>query len=354
MDPFIQVNNASEAAKRKKETTRIRMRARTTFSRYALAEEEVLRMEEELGIEERWLPGSPEYAQGIEELGCRKYRLALDHLERLVIQRMFELTKLGMSGIGTSACFAGDAALMIVCIGYKLREKIGKALRTRAEAIRNALAEYNRCAAALKPPRVQLGWNDIMEMASLAEFDLLRDAREDVREYPWAQRLHRQAMSFHFNVKRAREEVDRLNVEIPRLFTYMVDRHYDLKAAIASAKETNPALAYELELRWDYEDRVSTRIAARLYETSQLVGFTGTLAAGHRVGREPVRHDDIALPSWACHAGRTNPAGADSSGGAGPEGEQSDAPDKVEDEGIPGVEDEGDAVRLVDFIDGLA
>ncbi|RDX41765.1 hypothetical protein OH76DRAFT_1333840, partial [Lentinus brumalis] len=198
----------------------------------------------------------------IAELGCRKYRLALDHLERLVIQRMFELTKLGMSGIG-----------------YKLREKIGKALRTRAEAIRNALAEYNRCAAALKPPRRQLEWNDIMEMASLAEFDLLRDAREDIREYPWAQRLHRQAMNFHYNVKRAREEIARLDVEIPRLFTYMIDRHYDLKAAIALLKDTNPALAYELELRWEYENRISTRMAARLWETSQLPGFTGKLAA---------------------------------------------------------------------------
>jgi hypothetical protein len=30
----------------------------------------------------------------------RKYRRALDELERLVVQRLFEMTKLGMSGVG--------------------------------------------------------------------------------------------------------------------------------------------------------------------------------------------------------------------------------------------------------------
>ncbi|RPD52388.1 hypothetical protein L226DRAFT_424074, partial [Lentinus tigrinus ALCF2SS1-7] len=197
----------------------------------------------------------------VEQLGCRKYHCALDHLERLVIQRMFELTKLGMSGIG-----------------YKMREKIGKALKTRAEAIRHALDEYNQCAATLIPPRPTLAWNDIMEMASLAEFDLLRDAREDVREYPWAKRLHHQAMNLHFNLERAREEIAHLNVEIPRLFTSLVDRHCDLRRAIASVKESDPSFAYELELCWQYEDRISARITARLYETAQLKGFTGQLA----------------------------------------------------------------------------
>ena len=116
-----------------------------------------------------------------------------------------------------------------------------------------------------------------MEMASLAEFDILRDAREDVREYPWAKRLNRQAMNLHFNILRAREEIERLNVEIPRLFTWLIDRHFDLQRAIALLKEKNPALAHELYLRWLYEDRISARIAARLYQTSCLEGFTGRL-----------------------------------------------------------------------------
>ncbi|RDX44104.1 hypothetical protein OH76DRAFT_1458094 [Lentinus brumalis] len=290
-----------KAGYRKAEITRIRTRSRTTFARYKLAEEEALRMEEDLGLAQRWLPGTAEYTDGVRELCYRKYRCALDHLERLVIQRMFELTKLGMSGIG-----------------YKMREKIGKALKSRAEAIRKALEEYNRCASALRPQRPTLSWNDVMEMASLAEFDVLRDAREDVREFPWAQRLHRQAMGFHFNVIRAREEIERLNLEIPRLFTALIDRHVDMKNAIASTQEINPALAHELRLRWEYDDKISARIAARLYETSQLLGFTGVLAAGKRVGQG--------------------------------DGDESSGP---QEEGLPGVENEQDAEHLVDFFDRL-
>ena len=95
------MNNAKAARKREAEIKHVRTRARTAHSRWALAEESVLQIEDELAIEKRWLPTSVEYKEGMDELRCRNYRLALDNLERLVIQRMFELTKLGMSGIGT-------------------------------------------------------------------------------------------------------------------------------------------------------------------------------------------------------------------------------------------------------------
>jgi hypothetical protein len=51
-------------------------------------------------------------------------------------------------------------------------------------------------------------------MVSLAEFDLLRDTRQDIRQFPWAQPLNREAMNLSFGIKRAKEEILRLNVEI--------------------------------------------------------------------------------------------------------------------------------------------
>ena len=65
-------------------------------------------------------------------------------------------------------------------VAYKLREKIGKALKTRAEAIRRALEAYNTAAAQLNPPRENLTWSKLMEATTLAEFDLLRNSREDI------------------------------------------------------------------------------------------------------------------------------------------------------------------------------
>ncbi|KAJ7170275.1 hypothetical protein C8R43DRAFT_1120708 [Mycena crocata] len=104
------------------------------------------------------------------QIAARKYWVALTELERLVVQRLFELTKMGMSGLA-----------------YKLREKISKALRTRADAIRRALQAYNEAAAMLNPLRQQLSFAQIINTTSLAEFDLLRDTRQDIRTQPWTQ-----------------------------------------------------------------------------------------------------------------------------------------------------------------------
>ncbi|RPD53405.1 hypothetical protein L226DRAFT_548449 [Lentinus tigrinus ALCF2SS1-7] len=307
----VKIDYIAAANKHEAEIKRVRTRARTAHSRWAIAEENVLQIEDDLGIEKRWMSGSREYLEALEELQFWKYRCVLDNLERLVIQRMFELTKLGMSG-------------------YKLRKKISKALKTRAEAIRHALDEYNKCAAALPSPQAALSWHDIMEMASLAEFDLLRDTREDVREYPWAKRLNRQAMNLHFNILRAHEEIECLDVEIPRLFTSLVDRHYNLQMAIAYVADTDPALAHELRVRWACEDRISARIAARLYETSQLKGFSGKLVAGTRIG----------------HGVPENGLEVCQSGGKEKQVKNYDKAynDDVSDNVISGVEDEGEAV----------
>ena len=80
---------------------KVRTRYRTTYSRWIACNEEVCRYEEEHGIEARWTPETPEYNDALLLLSQRKYRRAVDQLERLVVQRLFEMTKLGMNGVGT-------------------------------------------------------------------------------------------------------------------------------------------------------------------------------------------------------------------------------------------------------------
>jgi len=48
----------------------------------------------------RWTPESPAYKEAEKLLVERNYRRAVDNLEWLVVQRLFELTKLGMNGVG--------------------------------------------------------------------------------------------------------------------------------------------------------------------------------------------------------------------------------------------------------------
>ncbi len=80
--------------------TAVKNRYRNSWNKLERTEERVQTLEDQLGIEDRWSAGSKEYDSAFEELTMRKYRLALDKLERLVVQRLLELSKLGMSGLG--------------------------------------------------------------------------------------------------------------------------------------------------------------------------------------------------------------------------------------------------------------
>lgn len=65
--------------------------------------EAVNEYEAELDIHgHRWAPGMPEYEKVVQYSRRRKYHLALDHLERLLVQRLFELQKGHLEGTGMS------------------------------------------------------------------------------------------------------------------------------------------------------------------------------------------------------------------------------------------------------------
>jgi hypothetical protein len=269
----------------------------TTHQRWLAINEEVCRIEELIGIEHRWTPESLEYRQALTLVQERKYRRALDNLERLIVQRLFELTKLGMSGVGMPISCIHHCSLLTVT-GYKQREKIGKALKSRAVAIQRARKEYNECAGKLDPPRPKLSWTEVIEAASLAEFDLLRDTRQDIRQLPWAQPARREAMNLHFKIKGANDEILRLNVEIHRLLSFMFDDHADHYHAIAAQIIINPPLARELQVRWEYRQQINATIVSRLVDTSCLDDFSGQLLPGLREGRDPSLSTNVSFPWW--------------------------------------------------------
>ena len=65
---------------------------------------DVVEMEVNLAITTRWQPSSAEYINAVQYLGRRKYEKALDHLQKLVVQRLFELHRMNQSRNGTSQC----------------------------------------------------------------------------------------------------------------------------------------------------------------------------------------------------------------------------------------------------------
>ncbi|KAJ6456851.1 hypothetical protein C8R45DRAFT_1110650 [Mycena sanguinolenta] len=261
---------------------KVKARYQTAFNRLVLVTEEVTRFEEEHGIAPRWTTGSKEYNDALLLTNERRYRRALDKLERLVVQRLLELTKLSMSGVA-----------------YKLREKIGKALKSRADAIHRALTEYNAAASVLAPPRNQLAWAAVIQTATLAEFDLLRDTCTDIRKLPWAQPARREAGLLYFGIKRALEEIRRLNIEISCIITFAIDEHVDFYRAIVATYITQPHLARELSERWTFKSQIYEAIFEHLVKASRLPGFSGTLFPGERLGHDTTLNSNYPLPLWA-------------------------------------------------------
>lgn len=181
--------------------------------------------------------------------------------------------------------------------GYKLREKIGKALKTCADVIRCTLKAYNTAAAQLIPPCPQLTWTKLMEATTLADFDLLQDSCQDICQQPWMHPSQCEAMNLYFGIKHAKEEIVWLNIEICCLITFMIDDHRDFYHAISANIMTDPALAWELSSQWEAHDQVHSQITSRLHQTLQLKGFTGTLLPGTQEGCDC--DATAVLPHWA-------------------------------------------------------
>ncbi|KAL0061720.1 hypothetical protein AAF712_011437 [Marasmius tenuissimus] len=258
----------------------IQSRRNAMFTRWSAVNEQVCMFEMDHSIPERWLPDGSEYLEALEGLKCRTYRRALDKLERLVVQRLFELN---MSGVG-----------------YKQRNKITAALRARAEAIRKAITSYNSAASKLNPPRETIDWAQIVEMVTLADFDLLKNTDVDIRQLAWAKPSHRFLTQLYFDIKRAREEIVRLNVEIKRKITSMLDDSADYYWAEHRAMQAGDTdLAVLLGRERHKRSVFFESIVSRLVETSNLRGFSGSLIPGQRLGRDPNLMGQAPLPAWA-------------------------------------------------------
>jgi hypothetical protein len=77
-----------------------RIRVDSSYAKLQHAEVLVAHVEVQLAVEARWEIGGQEYNQFKMEANISRYRAALDELERLVVMRLVELSKLSLSGTG--------------------------------------------------------------------------------------------------------------------------------------------------------------------------------------------------------------------------------------------------------------
>ncbi|EJD38509.1 hypothetical protein AURDEDRAFT_38592, partial [Auricularia subglabra TFB-10046 SS5] len=219
------IANASRGTVAKRATKK-----KKAHTAYMAALANIESLERALRIDVQWNPDSVEYKAALERIRLREYLRAVDRLELLMLQRMFELQK--THALGT---------------GYKMREAIGKNIKARSKAIATAVKNYNDMAKDLTPPGPPVDFSTLIEWTELQEFDLLRLARRgDVREREWSKPVNREAAVKHYKVKRAHEELLPCKVEIRRLFNSMRDEEADLTRILADLRGKGHALAGEV------------------------------------------------------------------------------------------------------------
>ncbi|KAJ3742750.1 hypothetical protein EV360DRAFT_57744, partial [Lentinula raphanica] len=233
---------------------------------------DVQALEQKLEISVRWVPGCDAWESAKKMTKEAEYRKALDRLEQLLVSRIFEMSR------------------------YKMRKMIANSLKTRSKSIQAAIVAYNDAAAALRPPRRAISWDEVVDYSFLSEFNILRDTREDVREKKWATPSNRLLMFCFFKLIRAEEELDRLHVEIKRLFTYMRDEERLLCGKADEIEDDDPALALQIRLYWEEKSRFNTLHKQRLHAIKRLDGFDPSDCRHFQPGTR-ANEDDSWMPA---------------------------------------------------------
>ncbi|KAK7031920.1 hypothetical protein R3P38DRAFT_3313830 [Favolaschia claudopus] len=218
----------------------------------------VQRLEVQMGIVNRWTEGDPEWKNAAELWQIKSTEEHIDFRWQQVA-------------------------------AYKIRTHIAKAMQVRSKALRNAVSKYNRAAAALTPPGRSLKEEDIIEHGFLAEFDILRDIRGHIVSHAWATPAARTLLDSYHKLKRAKEEIQRLNIEIKRFVTYMDDEKELLLKTRREVEQGNPVLAFFIRRYGHQRGRFNTIHMEKLRELAAKLGddFTGSLEmedAGEREG----------------------------------------------------------------------
>ncbi|KAJ7023549.1 hypothetical protein C8F04DRAFT_1271239 [Mycena alexandri] len=224
----------------------------------------VIELEDRLEIKHQWTTTTPEWILAVKALKQKKFMDALNALEVLIVQQIFELTKVNQSETG-----------------YKMRKHIAKALQTRSEAVKNAIARYNMAAVSMEPPMPLLTWDEVVEYVFLADFEFFRATDGELDGRKWTRPACRLAMTMYFKIVRAREEIVRLNVEIRRLVTWISDEDEFLRRKEVEVRDAGaPHMAVLIRTYRLERARSDMGHMKRIWALAKTPGFTGCILPG--------------------------------------------------------------------------
>lgn len=177
-----------------------------------------------------------------------------------------------------------------------MRTHIAQSLQRRAKAIRKAVARYNTAARALEPPRPTLDWTKVSHYSFIDQFNILADTRHSVMDKAWAGTAIRELMFQSHRIARAHEEILRLNIELRRLHTSIVDEERDFDTVLQRLLDKSSPLHPPTLEFITRRKGVNKLLLARMQSTYSLEGFTGTPSPGVRKMRPGDAPSSITPP----------------------------------------------------------
>jgi hypothetical protein len=150
------------------------------------------------------------------------------------------------------------------------------------------MEKYNTLALHMVPPAPILHWKQIVDYGFLSEFELLKHpySHQDISEEPWAIPANREIAVKYFKIIGARTEIKRLNLEVRRLRTSVLDENAYLEHQVSHLMTLDPLLAHEVQEYQKRRMRVNAVHLLRLDVIENLPGFSGIRGRGLRLGTE--------------------------------------------------------------------
>ena len=113
-----------------------------------------------------------------------------------------------------------------------------------------------------------------------SDFDLLHNTRQDIQHHLWATPTGQLVMETHFKILRAREELIRLNYEVQKISTHLVDKNIYLCLYEDEITRSNVPLGHQVFMHRMVHGCFDAHHHQHHLKISLLSGFTGSILPG--------------------------------------------------------------------------
>ncbi|KAI1782519.1 hypothetical protein LXA43DRAFT_977529 [Ganoderma leucocontextum] len=257
-------------------TRRLERSRRVLLERVDRLTAEAIAIEHEFHVTSRWKPGEEQFMKTLEYINNRRYYRTLGKVQRLVIQRLFELHRLNLAQTG-----------------YKARTYLAKSLQRRCKAIRNTVNAYNAAASQMNPPRPHLDWERVSHYTFLEEFPLLQEMRKEVLEKPWTRPEVRAVIRLSRRLQCAHEEIKNANREVRRMHTWIRDEEIQFRTVVSRLQRERDPLYGAFTEFCKHRRAANARNLAYIEHIYGLSGFSGVVGHGRHVNAADRMNSDL-------------------------------------------------------------